>query len=101
MKLAEPTVIGRNVRRLRLSQADPSTGRPWTMHGFSKHVGLSEAYVRHLESGRTRHPGSDALLKIAMGLGVRTDDLMFEDVEEGTKNGERGKRARKLATSGG
>jgi repressor LexA len=49
-----------------------------SQRGLAAAAGLSSAYVSMLESGRKANLGGKAAVKLAMALGVSTDELLSE-----------------------
>jgi len=67
-----PSIVGRNVRRLRES-------RGMSGNALAKAAGMAQSQVWDLEAGRTQNPTAPVLQALARALGVTVDELLRED----------------------
>jgi transcriptional regulator with XRE-family HTH domain len=69
------TLVGRNVRRLRLA-------RGFTQEQFSEASGFTQQYISGLERG-ARNPTVVSLFELAVALGTTPVALITPDADEG------------------
>ena len=70
-----PSIVGRNVRRLRESLG-------MSGNALAKAAGMAQSQVWDLEAGRTQNPTAPVLQALARALGVTVDALLQEDPQD-------------------
>lgn len=69
--MAEPSILGRNLRRLR-------EARGLSQNGLARASGVSQGFLHDLESGRRARATTDTAQALARALDVTVDELLRE-----------------------